>query len=183
MGLRSACHKHCSACGDVFNLALFACKATQQASSAAAPDVSSTLRSRPTCCCTYEDQLLFMPCNTSQHPMPVYARVHPSLPFLWGVQGQEGGHPSMAGSGRQQVKQAAVRWATTSQAMSRHPDLADAPLLDPSLESMEEGAPAAAPRPQAPIFVPTAIVPAVERMLQVSTPPLPSKLLLLLFRR
>ncbi len=64
----------------------------------------------------------------------------------------------------------AVRRAHMSLAYSRHPDLADAPTLDVSLDSLEDtaGTAAVAPRPSQPVVIPMTITPAVERMLQVS---------------
>lgn len=77
----------------------------------------------------------------------------------------------MVRPGVQQGDNAAVRRALMSSAYSRHPDLADAPTLDVSLDSLEDvaAAPAAAPRPSQPLVIPVAITPAVERMLQVKS--------------
>ncbi len=75
---------------------------------------------------------------------------------------QQGGPP--------QSHNAAVKRVHMSLAYSRHPDLADAPTLDVSLDSLEDvaGTSAVAPRPSQPVVIPVAITPAVERMLQVS---------------
>ncbi len=78
--------------------------------------------------------------------------------------------PGAQQGGAPQSNNAAVRRAHMSMAYSRHPDLADAPTLDVSLDSLEDVAAtaAAAPRTSKPVVIPVAITPAVERMLQVS---------------
>ncbi|KAL0037183.1 hypothetical protein WJX79_004360 [Trebouxia sp. C0005] len=86
------------------------------------------------------------------------------------LQGRQRSQPSMAHPGAQQGEapqnnNAAVRKAHISLALSRHPDLADAPTLDVSRDSLE-GVAAAAPRPSQPVVIPITITPAVERMLQ-----------------
>ena len=85
---------------------------------------------------------------------------------------QQGGaqQGSAQQGGAQQGNHAAFRRAHMSLAYSRHPDLADAPTLDVSLDALEDvtATAAAAPRPSQPLVIPVAITPAVERMLQVS---------------
>ncbi|DBA77572.1 TPA: Pde-4p [Trebouxia sp. C0004] len=89
------------------------------------------------------------------------------------LQGRERSHPSIVRpgaqqGGAQQGNNAVVRRAHMSLAYSRHPDLADAPALDVSLDALDGvAAPAAvAPRASQPLVFPVAITPAVERMLQ-----------------
>lgn len=66
-----------------------------------------------------------------------------------------------------------ARRAATSLAFSRHPDLAEAPVLDVSLDPVNDPAlDGLVPQRQkrtaaATAFVPLAVTPAVERMLQV----------------
>ncbi len=85
------------------------------------------------------------------------------------MQGRERSQPNLAQAAGSQVDQAAARRAATSSAFSRHPDLADAPMLDMSVEFLEEGSNKAPPaRPLAPVFIPPVVTPAVERMLQVN---------------
>ncbi len=78
--------------------------------------------------------------------------------------------PGAQQGGAPQSNSAASRRAHMSLAYSRHPDLADAPTLDVSLDSLEDVArtSAAGQRPSQPVVIPVAITPAVERMLQVS---------------
>lgn len=79
--------------------------------------------------------------------------------------------PGVQQGGAQQSNNAASKRAHMSLAYSRHPDLADAPTLDMSMDSLEDHAAtsAAAPRPTQPVVIRVAITPAVERMLQVRT--------------
>lgn len=88
------------------------------------------------------------------------------------VQGREGKQDSPSQKGQHDQAGAAGRSAATASAFSRHPDLAEAPLLDVSLEC-SAGADAddlvsqRQKRTAAAVFVPLAVTPAVERMLQV----------------
>ena len=99
------------------------------------------------------------------------------------VQGREGKQDSPTQKGQHDQAGAAARSAATASAFSRHPDLAEVPVLDVALES-SEGADADGvlaqrqKRAASAVFVPLAVTPAVERMLQVRLPHLTQQLVL-----
>ena len=90
------------------------------------------------------------------------------------VQGREGGKRSLAqkGPSSKDGQSCMARSAATSLALSRHPDLAEAPVLDLAVDTPDDAdldglLSQRRKRAAATAFVPLAVTPAVERMLQV----------------